>query len=256
MRNFMRGSLLIQHLMSFLVPALLVTALLRYKNWSHTFLMERAPKMGVVLAGVACVFLSFPLAQVLVEANSWVAERIPFLKSFVEAEETSMSLIEGLLAMESPWELMFSLLVMALVPALGEEMIFRGIVQQQLMHRLRPVAAVLGTAFVFALIHFQFKEFFALFGMGALLGFLFYWTKNLWVSVAGHFFFNAMQVFAAWFGVTEVEKMPETNLAARIGLTVVFTALLIITANKLRKNANAISPPPTGEGVPNADEKQ
>ena len=142
-------------------------------------------------------------------------------------EATAEGMLRSLLVMESPAELLLNLLVMAVLPAIGEELLFRGVLQQKI-ERLsqRPHLAIWSTAFVFSAIHMQFEGFLPRMLLGAALGYLFYWTRNLWVPIVAHFVFNGAQVAAQYFareqfGQLELEQAESPHwLAAAVGLAV------------------------------------
>lgn len=237
-RNFMRGALLINHTLSFLIPALLTGWLFFRSKWSSVLGVRKCPFANQLGLGVLLTVLSFPLAQVAFMTNRWVVEKIPFLQSMVESETNSENLMEGLLVMSSPFEMLFSLLVMAVIPAIGEEMVFRGILQKQLQRIIaNPYIAILATALIFSLAHFQVQRFSAIFLLGIVLGLLFYWTKNLWVPIAGHFIFNGTQVIAAYFSQDQLDQL-NANQEVQIPFAVTAFALVafIFVAKKIMEN--------------------
>lgn len=181
------------------------------------------------MLGIGFTIAAFPLAQVAFLANRWVVEKISWLDTFVQSELASEDLMEGLLVMASPIEMVFSLLVMAVIPAIGEEMVFRGIIQKQMQRLMaNPYMAILATALIFSLAHFQIQRFFAIFLLGVVLGLIFHWTKNLWIPIAGHFVFNGTQVVLAYFNQEELEKLNTGDemqlpaIAVIVSLAVVF----------------------------------
>jgi hypothetical protein len=93
-----------------------------------------------------------------------------------------------------------NLLVMALLPALGEEMLFRGLIQRYMIGLTRNThAAIWITACIFSAFHLQFYGFIPRLLLGALLGYLFVWSGNLWVPVLVHFINNALGVSIYYF---------------------------------------------------------
>ena len=94
---------------------------------------------------------------------------------------------------------MGNMLLIALLPAVGEELVFRGVVQQQLMRRIgNPWWALALSAAVFSFFHFQFEGFLSRVLLGFLLGWLYWETRNFWVPVIAHFFNNGVQVIAQY----------------------------------------------------------
>ena len=81
------------------------------------------------------------------------------------------------------------------MPAIGEELIFRGYLQQKLAKRFGDMnASIFLTAFLFSLIHFHFDGLIPRFVLGILLGYLFYWGRSLWLPILAHFVNNAQGV--------------------------------------------------------------
>ena len=237
-RNFMRGALLVNHLLSFLIPALLTGYVFFRQKWASEVGIRYAPPIDKLALGVLLTVMSFPLAQVAFSANRWVVEKISWLQSFVVSESATENMMEGLLVMPSPWEMIFSLIVMAAIPAIGEEMVFRGIFQKQLQRiTANPYTAILITALVFSLAHFQIQRFFAIFLLGLVLGLVFYWTKNLWVPISGHFVFNGTQVVAAYFAQEDLDKL-NANADVQLPFAVIAISLVavVLIAKKLEKN--------------------
>jgi hypothetical protein len=209
MRNFIRGTLLLNHTMTFLVPALIAGWLFYKGYWPQALALNRKPAAITLAKAILFIAGAFPLAQLFFTFNRWAIGQFPAAKQLVEAELQSENLVLGLLTMQHPSELVFNLLVMAAIPAIGEEMIFRGFLQQQLGRLSRNSApAVLFSAFIFSLTHFQVQRFLAIFLLGIVLGLLLLWTRNLWVPVIAHFLNNAIQVVVAWFNQ---ERLGEIN---------------------------------------------
>jgi len=237
LRNFMRGALLINHMLTFLVPAMLTGYVFYRKDWSSELGLLHAPSPKKLGLGILMVAASFPLAQLAFAANSWLVGKVGFLASLVPSESASEQLMEGLLVMQSPLELIFSLTVMAAVPAIGEEMVFRGILQKQLQRLMtNPYSAILVTALIFSLAHFQVQRFLAIFLLGAVLGLVFYWTKRLWIPIAGHFIFNGTQVVAAYFNQENLDNLnagDETQMPIWVGI--ISLAAVVFIAQKLIK---------------------
>lgn len=85
-----------------------------------------------------------------------------------------------------------NLLVIAVIPAIGEELLFRGALQGILLRWFRnPHVAIWVAAIIFSAIHLQFYGFLPRMALGALFGYLFFWSKNLWLPIFAHFVNNA-----------------------------------------------------------------
>ncbi|TAK37713.1 MAG: CPBP family intramembrane metalloprotease [Saprospiraceae bacterium] len=236
-RNFMRGVLLLNHMTTFLLPAMLVSWFFYRRQWPQNLCVAAAPPTTTLAWGLLFITVAFPLAQVAFDLNRWMVEHTPLLQSLVEMENAAESMMTGLLVMQSPAEVLFSILVMAAVPAIGEEMLFRGVLQQHLVRWMkRPAAAILLTALIFGLAHFEVQRFFAIFLLGVALGLLFYWTQNLWVPIAAHFLNNATQVVVAYFYQDELEKLNQGGGDSLPPLVAVASFALVLWVGKILRD--------------------
>ncbi len=211
------------HLASFTLPAVLVSVLAYRQNWFRYFKLDKLPGSAILIAGIVFVVASFPFVQL----TYWINSELPLPAWATDLEKRAEEMIKGILVMESPAELLLNLLIIAVLPAIGEELLFRGVVQQQLQRALRnPVLAIWITAVIFSAIHMQFVGFIPRLILGATLGYLFYWTKNLWIPILAHFATNAMQVIAQYvtggkLTQIELEKPDSANwLAGLISLAI------------------------------------
>jgi hypothetical protein len=238
-RNFMRGLLLLNHLCTFLLPALLVGWFFYKNDWSSKLYLDRPPKLSKLTLGVFFMASVFPVAEAAFEGMRWLTENVAALKPLLEAEDDSETLMEGLLVMPTPIEVFFSLIVMALTPAIGEEMVFRGLLQRNLVRwTRRPVVAILLTALVFSLAHFQVQRLPAIFLLGVALGCLYYWTKNLWMSITAHFLVNGTQVMVAAFSQEDLAKLnANEGVSIPWGLTATACVLMFYTGYLLRRDS-------------------
>jgi hypothetical protein len=118
----------------------------------------------------------------------------------LEKEEKASFLTRSLLDSASFEIFLVNLIVMALIPAMGEEFLFRGILQPVFIRWTgKNQWGIWLTAMVFSAVHFQFLGFVPRLLLGVLFGYLFFWTKNLWVPVAAHFLNNATVVSGQYF---------------------------------------------------------
>jgi hypothetical protein len=92
-------------------------------------------------------------------------------------------------------QLILGLIVFAVLPAIGEELAFRGIVQQELQRWWRnPHLAIWVAAIIFGAIHMQFYGVVPRIMLGVLFGYLYWWSGNIWVPIIGHFINNGFMV--------------------------------------------------------------
>lgn len=187
----------ISHLGTFILAGW-VTVRLFYPSLNTSIAYLRAqqwPGFRTAGSGILLILVSIPLVLFLYEIN----KAFPLPDSFRLMEEQTNDAIMGLLQMDSPLELIANLVLIALMPAIGEELVFRGVVQQQLLRRIQqPWVALVLTAIIFSFIHFQFEGFLPRLLLGLLLGWLYWRTGNFWVPVTAHFANNAAQVIGQY----------------------------------------------------------
>ena len=222
-RDWLRGVNLINHLFSFVLPALMTVYLLYRTAWGRYLCLRRFPSSDVLVAGIFFLLGTLAISQ----AVYWLNQQIPLPSWASDMEDTASRMVKGLLVMKSPGELAFNLLVIAVVPAIGEELIFRGIVQQKLEQAsARPIAAIWVSALIFSAFHLQFAGLFPRLLLGAALGYLFYWTRSLWAPIIAHFFVNGLQVTMQYFksqALPEASNIPDINWLGTAG-----AALLVV----------------------------
>ena len=117
---------------------------------------------------------------------------------------------------------------MGLIAALSEEFFFRGILQQMFIkNRVNAHVAIIITAILFSAFHLQFFGFLPRLFLGIILGYLYYITQNLWVSITAHFFNNAFAIVAAHFFDEDLVAAPATGAAPEQSIGIAFVLLSV-----------------------------
>ncbi len=131
-------------------------------------------------------------------------------------------------------------MVIAVVAGLAEELIFRGCLQQIMQQIVKNKhIAVWVTAFIFSAIHFQFYGFLPRMLLGALLGYLFLWSGNIWVPIIVHTANNVIGVITAYlyFDTPKYEQITSYKIEHQISyiiLSVVLSVLFLFVIYKKR----------------------
>ena len=177
-------------------------------HWSHYLLA-----VGIMLCAV-------PGINFLADLNSRIVlpESLGFIEQILkQQEEAAAALTEQFLQADNIGVLLLNIGLMALLPALAEEVSFRGTLQQILAQgKLKGQIhiAIWATAFIFSAIHMQFYGFVPRMLMGAMFGYIFVWTGTLWVPILMHFTNNGLAVMAYYLiGENEESK----NIADTFG---------------------------------------
>jgi membrane protease YdiL (CAAX protease family) len=142
-------------------------------------------------------------------------------------EDNATHLIDLLIASNTFGIMIFNVFMLAVIPAIGEELIFRGVFQKIFYSLFKSGhLAIWITAFVFSALHFQFFGFIPRFILGLLFGYLFYWSGTLWLPVISHFVNNAVPVIGAYiqskgdFGIVSWEQVIILPLITIIGIII------------------------------------
>jgi len=185
----------------FIVPAFLFAYLMEGRPSEYLFLKRKTAMLSLLL--VACLVLfSMPLISWLIEINE--AMHLPaFMKKteawMKESEEQTGLLTEAFLNTSSWGGFAVNILMIALIPAIGEELLFRGILVRLFREWTRNIHwAVIISAILFSSMHLQFYGFLPRLVLGLILGYLFVWSARLWVAVWAHFVNNIAAVIAAF----------------------------------------------------------
>lgn len=167
------------------------------------------------LVFAAIMLSAFPLVNLLAEWNSHLA--LPEFMQGIEdwifsTEQDAERLLRKLLDMDTVGDLAFNLFLIALLPALGEELFFRGMMQPLLLRSIRHYhIAIWVTAFLFSFFHLQFLGFVPRMFLGALLGYAAHWSGSLIVPMVGHFIYNGLNVVILWYiGIETLDSEVET----------------------------------------------
>ena len=211
-----------------------------------------------VMLSIGITLTALPLINLLVSWNEQIRlpESLSGLEQLMQQMEAQADqLLQNFLTYQNGawWVLLLNLLVLAVLPAIGEELTFRGVLQGLLVSResrvesqeprakSREHVAVWVTAFVFSFVHFQFYGFIPRLLLGALLGYALLWSGNIRYSMIMHATNNALSVLLFYLG-TYVWGMTQAQLDA-LGtehtwwLTLVCTPLMLAQVYAFRKGA-------------------
>ncbi|MGL4909480.1 MAG: lysostaphin resistance A-like protein [Bacteroidales bacterium] len=146
---------------------------------------------GVFLAIAAVPFISFAAG---------VNAQLPLPEWISTLEEHANAIMDKLLSTKSYLHLYLNIFVMAILPAFSEEFFFRGYLQPLIRRWTKQThLSIFITAFVFSAFHMQFEGFIPRLLLGVILGYTFYWSKSLWLSIVIHFANNAFAVLVYFY---------------------------------------------------------
>jgi membrane protease YdiL (CAAX protease family) len=208
----------------FLLPAVLY-AWFSFRYRPIWFLGFHKPDKTVFYAlALGIALFSFPFAGWLGQIN----EQIPLPASLMTMEKEATRELEAFMKAGSPLDILYNLLVMALLPAICEEALFRGSLQRILIHAFKnPWVGIIVTAILFSAFHMQFQGFLPRVFLGILLGALYWYSGSLWVNILAHFVINGVQVIAAIFYPKMINDNPTIPIYMAL-LSAVFVTFLLV----------------------------
>jgi len=184
----------------FIVPANAYSYL--FSDNTFVFFEFKKPSLVFLFFAALLWLFTLPIISFLADINNKIAFPTSFAgleNSFRLAEARAENATRFLLNITSLSGLMVNLLVIAVVAAIAEELIFRGIIQKLLFEQSKNIhLAIWLTALVFSLFHLQFFAIIPRIVLGAALGYTFYWSKSIWVPIFFHFINNASIVLASY----------------------------------------------------------
>ena len=199
--DFIRWATVVSQLLLILVPAL-VLARLRYGDLRVTFPLKWPGVRQTVLS----VMGVFALQQLL-QAYMIVQDSMPLPPKLREIVDLVKALYEEtyrlLVTARTPAEFLVVVFTVALVPAIAEEFLFRGLVQRSVTESVGGMRAAIITGIVFGAYHMNPISVVPLVLLGAYFGFLVYRSHNLAISISVHFFNNFLACVAAYMAVPD-----------------------------------------------------
>lgn len=194
--QLVRWSTLIGQIVFILLPTI-VLAKLRHGD-SPGFFRVKVPDHKEILLSTLAVFA----LQQLLQGYMMFQDSIPLppdVQKFIDQfkhlfEETYRILVSA----RSPLEFLFVVVVVALTPAICEELLFRGLIQRSFEAVTTGMRSALVTGLIFAMYHLNPFSFVPLAALGVYFGFLVHRSGNLTVAVSAHFFNNFVACAAAY----------------------------------------------------------
>lgn len=234
-----RGMQVVQFISLFLVPTWLCTRLLSLD--SREYLGLKKIRINYLVAGVAAMIISIPFVNWMGDINRNI-DFPPNIASWMkEKEEEASMLIRALLSRRTPADLVLNMFFIAILAAVGEELLFRGLLQRLFIKLFRsPFVGIIVAAFLFSAMHMQFYGFLPRFLLGVILGFIYWYSGSLWVAIIAHFIYDAALIVLAYFYPEMLNdeatvKISNLAVAGIISFALTMALVLWMRANSRRK---------------------
>ena len=233
------------HLFTFLIPSLI------YWQWSEKhrivqFLRKSAPSWPVLTLAFLVVVGFMPFNSWIIEWNSHL--RLPLglesIEKWMRLKEDEIGILTQFLTQFNSYpRLVIALLVIGVIPAVGEEVLFRGIIQRKIYNKTGDMhAAIWVSAILFSAIHLQFYGFVPRMLLGAMFGYLYAWSHNLWTPIFAHFVNNGFTVVMLFLhnrGILEFDIESTESSVHWLGAaaSLLLTVFLLLNLKKMAQRA-------------------
>lgn len=196
--NLLRYIQIIQGIGFFIVPAFFaawlfsnsVTGFLHLKQTTQTKWFGAT--LLLMLAAIPCINLMTALNEMIVFPESLAG----WEQRLRNLEDAAQKVTRLFLNVDNIGGMFFNIIMIAIIPAIGEELIFRGLLQKIFTRWTGNVhLAILITGFLFSAMHLQFYGFFPRWLLGVMFGYLLIWSGTLWLPIFAHLMNNTIAVF-------------------------------------------------------------
>lgn len=191
-----------------------------------------------ILIGIAMIFAIMPFNSILAEwnANLTLPESMSKIESLMkQMQEAATEILEKFVSVDTIGGLILNLFMIAGLAALGEELLFRSIIQTSLIKICKNAhIGILIASAIFSFIHFEFYGFFPRLILGMLLGYMFYFSGSIWIPMLMHFLNNGTVVLIYFLnnkGITniDVDTFGQTSIPVLIVSIIVMIVLFLFS---------------------------
>lgn len=215
--------LLVVQFFIFVLPSLVFAYLADPRPLQYAGL--KAPqKRSFLFLALITIIVAYLSVEFLVMLDESIVHILPVSvqKWVMSGEDKANDQLENILLMKGPKDLLTMLFLVGMLPAIGEELFFRGILQKlfiQIFKKAWP--GIIFTGFLFSAIHMQFMGFFPRMALGIVLGALYWYSGSLYASMLGHFVFNAISIVFVYLKVADLDS--------KAGYSLGFSAIGIVS---------------------------
>ncbi len=221
----------LQHILIFVIPP--VFAAYIYSKSVKKYLYLNNCKLILIFLTILIVFFAIPVINFtgLINSNLSLPEGLSGLEDIMKKMEESAKIItEKFLNVDTVGGLIINIIIIAVLPAIGEELLFRGVLLRLFNDWVKNMhIAIIISAFFFSFIHLQFYGFIPRMLLGILFGYLLYWSGSIWLPVLAHFINNTLAVTAFYFmkDTDMYEKTENFGAEPSSYLYMIFSAALL-----------------------------
>jgi uncharacterized protein len=236
--GIIRGMLIVQFFGIFFLPSIVYAYLADPHPLPYAGI--RKPGRGWFLfLAIGTMILGYFTVEFLGMINESIVHYLPkSMQLWIERGETEANgTLENILSMKNPADLLRTFFLVGVLPAVGEELFFRGILQKifiQIFNSAWP--GIVFTAFLFSAFHMQFMGFLPRMALGVILGALYWYSGSIYTSMLGHFIFNSINILLIYFKVADLDSKTTNSIGySLLGLASMAGVFLLLKF--LKKNS-------------------
>lgn len=220
--------------------------------WVYLFARERRKELGwtfefnlqLILPSILLMFAALPLIHWLSEVNHSIhfpASLSELEQWLMEKEADAEKLTTLFLNVSTLEALMINLFMIAVIPAVGEELVFRSVLQPIMVKLFRNVhMGIIIAALLFSLLHFQFYGLLPRFVLGLFLGYLYYWSGSIVIPMMMHFVNNGSAVLVYYLHAKGIIEIPMKDFGSvsnplYLVLSIILTIVILIICKRAGK---------------------
>jgi len=198
---FFRYYQIIQSVGLFIIPPLVIAKFFD-KSIRKYYNFIEFNNYTIIIGIIILMFTIQPVVNFLLDLNKGMSlpEFLKNIEIWMQRSEANAEQLSALfLNMDNIWALLFNMFMMAIIPAIGEELFFRGRIQRLFSEWLKNIhISIILTAIFFSGMHLQFYGFIPRFLLGVIFGYLFIFSGTIWAPIIAHFINNAFAVIVSY----------------------------------------------------------
>jgi membrane protease YdiL (CAAX protease family) len=215
----------------FCLPALILSGIVTRTPFKFLSFRQKITARQILLI-VMIAFVGLILSGALGELNQKIPLPAKWLADAKEAEARYKESMMAMIVMKGATDYILALIVMAAAPAIFEEILFRGALQQIFVGWTKnSFIGILLASILFSAIHFSYFGFLPRTALGLILGYVFFYSKNLWLNILIHFLYNGIivsQLFVANKQGKQIDKVMDESMPIWLGLLAVFGIIVLM----------------------------
>ena len=197
-------------------------------------------KNSFLLIGLVTMIAAYFAVEMLASLNESIVNYLPKSTQqwILKFETDANGQMKNILSMKNPVDLLMTILLAGALPAISEELFFRGVLQKLFIQIFRSAwPGIIFTAFLFSAFHMQFMGFIPRMALGVILGALYWYSGSIYTSMLGHFIFNTINVFLIYYNVADLDSNTTSISLGYILIGLASLIIIIFLIKYLRKQS-------------------